>query len=41
MTLSMLALAFLAGLRARLKETQIGVASDPTSTPYICKSLIS
>ena len=28
MTLSMLALAFLAGLRARLKETQIRVASD-------------
>jgi SRSO17 transposase len=28
MTLSMLALAFLAGLRARLKEAQIGVASD-------------
>jgi SRSO17 transposase len=28
MTLSMLALAFLAGLRARLKEAQIGAASD-------------
>jgi SRSO17 transposase len=28
MTLSMIALAFLAGLRARLKETQIAVASD-------------
>jgi SRSO17 transposase len=28
MTLSMLALAFLAGLRARLKEAQIDVASD-------------
>lgn len=28
MTLSMLALAFLAGLRARLKQAQIGVASD-------------
>jgi SRSO17 transposase len=28
MTLSMLALAFLAGLRARLKEAQIAVASD-------------
>jgi hypothetical protein len=28
MTLSMLALAFLAGLRARLKEAQISVASD-------------
>ena len=28
MTLSMLALAFLAGLRARLKHAQIGVASD-------------
>jgi hypothetical protein len=28
MTLSMIALAFLAGLRARLKETQVTVASD-------------
>jgi SRSO17 transposase len=28
MTLSMIALAFLAGLRARLKQTQIAVASD-------------
>jgi len=28
MTLSMLALAFLAGLRARLKEAEISVTSD-------------
>jgi hypothetical protein len=31
MTLSMLALGFLAGLRAQLKEAQISVASNKTN----------